>query len=232
MITIRKSEDRGHADHGWLDTYHTFSFADYMDPEHMGFGPLRVVNQDRVRPGQGFGTHGHRDMEIISYVLDGVLEHKDSMGNGSRIVPGDVQFMSAGTGVMHSEFNGSRSETVHFLQMWVIPEERGTTPRYDQKSFPADERRGKLTLMVSPDGRDGSIRIGRDALMYGGLLSEGQGAEHRLAPGRMAWIHVAKGRLRVNDVPLGPGDGAGIREEERILLTGQEDAEFVLFDMA
>jgi len=232
MITVRKSEDRGHADHGWLDTYHTFSFAGYMDPEHMGFGPLRVVNQDRVRPGRGFGTHGHRDMEIISYVLDGVLEHEDSMGNGSRIVPGDVQFMSAGTGVMHSEFNGSESEGVHFLQMWILPEKRGTTPRYDQKSFPVEERRGKLKLMVSPDGRDGSILIGRDALMYGGLLPEGRGAEHRMAPGRLGWIHVAKGRLRVNDVALGPGDGAGIRDEERLLLAAQEDAEFVLFDMA
>ncbi len=231
MITIRKSEERGHFDHGWLDTYHTFSFAGYHDPSHMGFSKLRVINQDRVQPGKGFGTHGHGDMEIISLVLEGVLEHKDSMGNGSRIRPGEVQFMSAGSGVTHSEFNGSDREVVHFLQMWILPARTGTPPRYDQKSFPEEERRGRLRLMVSRDGREGSIIIGQDASLYGGLLPPGRKIEHAVAPRRSAWLHVATGRLRLNDSSLGPGDGAAIRNEERIALTGVEDAELVLFDL-
>ncbi len=231
MITIRKSNERGHFDSGWLDTYHTFSFADYHDPRHMGFSVLRVINQDRVQPGRGFGTHGHRNMEIISYVLEGVLEHRDGMGNGSRILPGEVQFMSAGTGVTHSEFNASDREPVHLLQMWILPERRGTPPRYDQKKFPEEERRGRLRLLVSPDGRDGSIVIGQNVDLYGALLPAGAAVEHRLAPGRSAWLHVALGRLRLNDCPLGPGDGAGIRDEERLVLTAEEDTEIVLFDL-
>lgn len=231
MITVRKSEDRGHFDHGWLETYHTFSFADYQDPDFMGFSKLRVINQDWIRPGQGFGTHGHRDMEIITYVLEGVLEHKDSMGNGSRILPGEVQFMSAGAGVTHSEFNGSAEETTHLLQMWILPAKQGTKPRYDQKKFPEEERRGRLRLVVSPDGEKGSIVIGQDASLLVGSFDKGESAVHELKPGRSAWLHVALGQVRLNGKDLGPGDGAAVRDEARLSLESVEKADVVLFDL-
>jgi redox-sensitive bicupin YhaK (pirin superfamily) len=231
MITIRRAHERGHADHGWLDTFHTFSFAGYHDPDWVHFGPLRVINQDRVAPGQGFGTHGHQDMEIVSYVLEGVLAHKDSMGNGSQMRPGDVQLMSAGTGVTHSEFNDSHDEGLHFLQMWVFPERRGTKPRYEQRAFPTEQRQGRLRLVVSPDGSDGSLTIGQDVRLYAGLLASGESTEHALPAGRDAWLHVARGRIELNGQDLGPGDGAGIREEARLSLRGVEDAEIVLWDL-
>ncbi len=231
MIQIRRSQDRGHANHGWLAANFTFSFADYYDPEWMHFGPLRVINQDRIQPAQGFGTHGHKDMEIVTYVLDGVLEHKDSMGNGSQIRPGEVQFMSAGSGVTHSEFNGSDTEPLHLLQMWVFPSETGTTPRYEQKTFSEEQRRKGLCLVVSPEGEDGSLTIGQDARLYAALLGPGERRTHELAPGRSAWLHVARGRLRLKGQELGPGDGAGIRAETQLDLQGIEDAELVLWDL-
>jgi redox-sensitive bicupin YhaK (pirin superfamily) len=231
MITVRRSEERGHANHGWLDTYHTFSFADYHDPDHMHFGPLRVINQDRVEAGRGFGTHGHKDMEIVSYVLDGVLEHEDSMGNGSQMRPGDVQIMSAGSGVTHSEFNGSPDEDLHFLQMWIFPRTKDTEPRYEQKAFPDEERRGRLRLVVSPDGDEGSLTIDQDVRLYAGLLGSAEEARHELAADRAAWLHVARGRLEVNGTELGPGDGAAIRDESAVVVHGREDAELVLWDL-
>jgi redox-sensitive bicupin YhaK (pirin superfamily) len=231
MLRIRRSEERGHADHGWLDTYHTFSFADYFDEEHMSFGELRVLNQDRVRGGRGFGTHGHRDMEIVSVVLEGVLEHKDSMGNGSRMVPGDVQLMSAGTGVTHSEFNGSEKQPVHFLQMWVLPRTQGTKPRYEQKHFADEERRGRLKLVVAPDGRDGALTIAQDARLYLALLGAGERAEHALAPGRGAYVHVARGSVRLDGQRLGPGDGAAVEDARALALEGEEQADVVLWDL-
>jgi len=231
MLRIRRSEERGHANHGWLDTYHTFSFADYFDEEHVQFGNLRVLNQDRVRAGAGFGTHGHRDMEIVSWVLEGVLEHRDSMGNGSRMVPGDVQLMSAGTGVTHSEFNGSQTEGLHFLQMWILPHARGTKPRYEQKHFAEEERRGRLHLVVAPDGRDGALTIGQDARLYVSVLGPGEHVEHALAPGRGAWLHVARGRVRAGGEVLGPGDGAALEGEPSIALAGEERADLVLWDL-
>ena len=231
MITVRRSDERGHANHGWLDTYHTFSFASYFDPDHVQFGPLRVLNQDRVAPGRGFGTHGHRDMEIVTYVLEGALEHRDSMGTGSRMRPGDVQLMSAGTGVTHSEFNGSSEEPLHFLQMWILPRELGTEPRYEQRFFDEGERRGRLRLVVSPDGADESLEIGQDARLYAGLFDAGEAA--RLARGseRSAWVHVARGRVRVNGRELGPGDGAGLSGEEALAVEGVEDAEIVVWEL-
>lgn len=232
MITLRRSEERGHADHGWLDAYHTFSFADYYDPDHVHFGALRVLNQDRVAPASGFPTHPHRDMEIVTYVLEGALEHEDSMGNGSVIRPGEVQFMSAGTGVLHSERNPSRTEGLHLLQMWVVPSEKGTRPSYDQRSFALAERVNRLRLVVSPDGRDGSIRIGQDAALYAGLLSKGARVEQELAPGRAAWLHVARGKIAINGQELGPGDGAAIQSESKIALDGREDADLVLWELA
>ena len=231
MITLRPSDERGHAEHGWLDSYHTFSFADYHDPEHMGFSVLRVLNQDRVAPGQGFGTHGHRDMEIVSYVLEGTLEHKDNMGHGSQMRPGDVQLMSAGTGVMHSEFNPSRTEGLHFLQMWVLPARLRTRPRYEQKNFPETERRGRLRVVVSPDGHEGSLTIGQDASLHAGLLEAGTRIEHTLAVGRAAWLHVARGRIRLNGQPLAAGDGAGIERERDLLLESEAPAEVLLWDL-
>ncbi len=230
MIQIRPSQQRGHANHGWLDTHHTFSFANYYDPDHMHFGPLRVINQDIVQPGQGFGTHGHRDMEIVSYVLDGILEHKDSMGTGSKIRPGEVQLMSAGSGVTHSEFNAS-DDPLHFLQMWIFPRKTGTEPRYEQKSFPEEERRGQLRLVVSPDGEQGSLTIGQDVRLYTGLLGAGDRIEHPLPPGTMGWLHVARGSVSLNETTLGPGDGAGIREETTLLLEGVDDAEVVFWQV-
>ena len=231
MIRIRRSSERGHADHGWLDTYHTFSFASYYDPDFMGFGPLRVVNQDRVAPGRGFGTHGHQDMEIVSYVLDGVLEHKDSMGNGAQMRPGEVQLMSAGTGVTHSEFNGSQDDWLHFMQMWVIPREQGTEPRYEQKHFDESLRRGNLRLVVSPDGADGSLTIDQDARLYTGLFAENERTRFDLAPKRAAWLHVARGRVTLNGEELAGGDGAAIHDEGVLDVVGVEDAEVVLWEI-
>jgi redox-sensitive bicupin YhaK (pirin superfamily) len=231
MITKRAAGDRGHANHGWLDTYHTFSFAHYHDPEHMGFRMLRVLNDDTVRAGQGFGTHGHRDMEIISYVVEGALEHRDSMGTGSVLRPGDVQRMSAGRGVTHSEFNHSQDETLRFLQIWVWPESNGLDPEYEEKHFAQDDKQGRLRLVVSPDGRDGSLRIHQDVRVYASVL-EGDGqVQHELAPGRHAWVQMVHGRLELNGQELGRGDGASISEESILKLKGIQEAEFLLFDL-
>ena len=230
MISIRRANERGHFDHGWLNTYHTFSFADYHDPAHMGFRSLRVLNDDRVAPGQGFGEHRHRDMEIVSYVLEGALAHKDSMGNSGVIRPGDVQKMSAGTGVQHSEFNGSRTEPVHFLQIWIVPEVRGIAPSYEQKTFPPDTRRGKLRLIGSRDGRDGSVTIRQDVDAYASVLEKGQAASHVLASGRHAWLHVAEGELDVNGNRLAEGDAVAVTSESRLDIAGL-GAEFLLFDL-
>jgi len=232
MIQVRKSNERGHADHGWLDSHHTFSFADYYDPEAMGFRALRVINEDRVQPAQGFGTHGHRDMEILSYVLEGGLAHKDSIGGGGVIKPGDVQRMSAGTGVMHSEFNASRTEPVHFLQIWIVPERRGIAPGYEQKHFPPEQRQGQLRLIASPDAADGSVQIHQDARVYGTLLGKGQTVSHALASGRHAWVQVARGQVRLGDTVLSAGDGAALSDERSLTLTGDEPSEVLLFDLA
>jgi redox-sensitive bicupin YhaK (pirin superfamily) len=232
MIEIRKSEDRGRADHGWLRSYHTFSFADYYDRENMGFGHLRVINEDRVQPGTGFGTHGHRDMEIISYVLEGALAHKDNMGNGSTIVPGDVQLMSAGKGVLHSEFNHARDEVTHFLQIWIEPNVSGIPPSYEQKRFDAESKRGRLRLVASPDGRDGSVTIHQDAHLYAGLLDGSDRAVQKLQPGRRAYVHVARGRLTVNGQPLEAGDALKATDTAEIVLQQGEGAEVLLFDLA
>ncbi len=231
MITIRKSGDRGHAEHGWLDSRHTFSFADYHDPDQMGFRTLRVINEDRVREGQGFGTHPHRDMEIISYVLEGALEHKDSMGTSSLIKPGEVQRMSAGTGVLHSEYNPSRTEPVHFLQIWIFPEKKGIKPGYEQKAFPAAERSDKLRLVASRDGRDGSLTIHQDAELYTTLLSKGGTVSHELKPGRFAWVQVARGEITLNGKALKTGDGASVSGEKSLDLKGSKDAEVLVFDL-
>jgi len=230
MLQLRRSDERGHADHGWLDTYHTFSFADYHDPDFMGFSVLRVLNQDRVAAGHGFPRHGHRDMEIVSYVLEGALEHQDSLGHGSQMRPGEVQLMSAGAGVLHSEFNASKKEALHFLQMWILPAKHGTKPRYEQKNF-AGEREGRLALVVSPDGRDGSLSIAQDARLYAGKLDGKQRAELALAEGRVGWVHVALGRVQLNGQLLGAGDGAAIRDEEKLLFERAEKAELVLWDL-
>ncbi len=231
MMTVRPAGERGHADHGWLDTRHTFSFSDYYDPAHMGFRLLRVLNDDRVAPGQGFGTHPHRDMEIVSYVLEGALEHRDSMGTGSVIVPGDVQRMSAGTGVRHSEFNASKSEPVHFLQIWLLPEHSGIEPGYEQKTFTGEEKRGRLRLVASPDGRDGSVTIHTNALVYAGLFHEGEKAELALKKGRHAWVHIARGKARVNGRDLEAGDGAALSEEPAVVVEGIDGAEVLVFDL-
>jgi redox-sensitive bicupin YhaK (pirin superfamily) len=232
MITIRRANERGHAEHGWLDSYHTFSFADYHDPKHMGFQALRVINEDRVAPGQGFGTHGHRDMEIISYVLEGALAHKDSMGTGSVLRPGDVQCMSAGTGVRHSEFNGSDSEPVHFLQIWIIPDKAGYAPSYQEKKFSDDDKRGRLRLVASSDGRDGSLTIHQDAKLYAGLFNAGEQAKLELLPGRRAWVHVAKGSLSVNGELLKAGDAAAIEKTAAVEISGQDAGEVLVFDLS
>jgi quercetin 2,3-dioxygenase len=229
MITIRKAEDRGHFDHGWLDTYHTFSFADYHDPAFMGFRALRVINDDRVQAGRGFGTHGHRDMEIITYVLEGSLSHQDSMGTGSVIKPGEVQRMSAGTGVMHSEKNASDA-LVHLLQIWILPERHGITPSYEQKAFPAAERDGRLRLVASRDGRDGSLTIHQDADLYTVTLRDGASVTQDLRPGRYGWAQVARGAVTVNGKPLAAGDGAAIESERYVTIAG--DGEVLLFDLA
>ena len=231
MMTLRKAGDRGHADHGWLDSWHSFSFADYHDPAHMGFGPLRVINEDRVQPGMGFGTHGHRDMEIVSYVLDGELAHDDSMGKGSVIVPGDVQRMSAGRGVRHSEFNPSKTAPVHFLQIWIEPARSGIDPSYEQTHVPAAAKRGRLRLIASPDGRDGSVTIHQDAAVLAALLDGDEAARHVLAPGRRAYIHVARGSIRVNGTLLAAGDAAKIEREGTVVLDHGQTAEVLLFDL-
>lgn len=231
MTVIRPSTERGHANHGWLDSYHTFSFANYYDPAHMGVSNLRVINDDTVMPGQGFGTHGHQDMEIVSYVLDGALEHKDSLGNGSVIRPGDIQRMSAGTGVRHSEYNPSPTEPVHFLQIWLEPNRTGAQPGYAQKHFPLGDRRGRLALLVSPDGRDGSLSAHQDGLLYGTLLEAGEAVEHPLAAGRRAYVHVARGQVAVNGTPLGGGDGATLEGIDHVHLEGLGHAEVLLFDL-
>jgi len=231
MITLRKGQDRGHADHGWLDSWHSFSFADYNDPKHMGFGPLRVINEDRVRPGAGFGTHGHRDMEILSYVLDGQLQHKDNMGNGSVIEPGDVQRMSAGRGVLHSEFNPSRDRPVHFLQIWILPAKSGIDPGYEQKRVEAADKRGKLRAIASPDGRDGTVTVHQDATVYAAMLDGAESARHALAPGRRAYVHVARGSIRVNGQALAAGDAAKLEREPEVVLDDGREAEVLLFDL-
>jgi redox-sensitive bicupin YhaK (pirin superfamily) len=232
MITVRKAQERGHAHHGWLESFHTFSFAGYHDPEQMGFRDLRVINEDRVQPKRGFGTHSHRDMEIVSYVLAGALEHRDSLGTGSVIRPGDVQRMSAGTGVSHSEFNQSASELVHFLQIWILPEREGLRPSYEQKHFPAEERTGALQLVASGGGRDGSIRIHQDVELYATLLGAGDAVEHALRAGRHAWLQVARGSCELNGVPLEAGDGAAVSGESSLRMRGSGDAELLLFDLA
>jgi quercetin 2,3-dioxygenase len=232
MMKIRRADERGHAQHGWLDSRHTFSFADYYDPHHMGFRALRVINEDRVQPGRGFGTHGHRDMEIISYVLEGSLEHKDSMGTGSIIRPGDVQRMSAGSGVSHSEFNASKTDLVHFLQIWIIPAKNGIDPSYEQKTFDAADKQGRLRLVASPDGRDGSVTLHADARMLAGLFTAGERAELALEPNRHAWVQVTRGRARVNDQELGPGDGASLSEAGSLSLEGIEAAELIVFNLS
>ena len=232
MITVRKAQERGHARHGWLESFHTFSFAGYHDPEHMGFRDLRVINEDRVQPERGFGTHAHRDMEIVSYVLAGALEHRDSLGTGSVIRPGDVQRMSAGTGVSHSEFNHSASELVHFLQIWILPEREGLPPSYEQKHFPAEERTGALRLVASADARDGSIRIHQDVALYATLLGAGDAVEHALRPGRHAWLQLARGSCTLNGVPLEAGDGAAVSGETALRIRGTVAAELILFDLA
>jgi redox-sensitive bicupin YhaK (pirin superfamily) len=234
MVIVRPAGERGHANHGWLDSHHTFSFADYYDPRHMGFRSLRVINEDRVAPGKGFGRHPHRDMEIVTYVLDGALEHKDSIGTGSIIRPGDVQRMSAGTVVAHSEFNASATEPVHFLQIWLVPNQRGLPPSYEQKTFPPAERQGRLRVVASPDGSDGSVTIHSDATVYGALLPGGATAELALAPGRHAWVHVARGQARVAGQSLSAGDAAAISQEPVVKVEGVEGdgpAELLVFDL-
>jgi redox-sensitive bicupin YhaK (pirin superfamily) len=231
MIKIRPAKERGHANHGWLDSHHTFSFADYYDPNHMGFRALRVINDDTVEGGQGFGTHPHRDMEIISYVLEGALQHRDSMGTGSVIRPDDVQRMSAGTGVTHSEFNASKVEPVHFLQVWLLPRERGIKPGYEQKTFSREEKAGRLRLVASPDGRDGSTTIHSDALVYAGLFDAEQRAELALEPNRHAWVHVARGQVTVNGHELGAGDGMALSSEPSVRIDSGRNAEVLVFDL-
>ncbi len=232
MITIRKAHERGHADHGWLNTWHTFSFADYYDPEQMGFSSLRVINDDRVAPGAGFPTHPHRDMEIVTYVLSGALEHQDSMGNGTVIRPGEVQRMSAGTGIRHSEFNASANEEVHLLQIWIMPDRGGITPSYEQKFFDAAEKLGKLRLVASPDGSEGSVTIHQDSKLYATLIDFEHPAEHALPPGRRAYLHMARGSASLNGNALEAGDGARIESESKIRLESNSSAEILLFDLA
>jgi quercetin 2,3-dioxygenase len=234
MVILRRADERGHANHGWLDSHHTFSFADYYDPRHMGFRALRVINEDRVSPGQGFGRHSHRDMEIVTYVLEGALEHKDSIGTGSVIRPGDVQRMSAGTGVAHSEFNASTDQPVHFLQIWLLPSERGLPPSYEQKTFAPAERQGRLRVVASPDGREGSVTVHSDATVYGTLLAGGESVELPLAQGRHAWVQVARGQARVAGQTLAAGDAAAVSQEPAVKVEGLGDdgrAEVLVFDL-
>ncbi|MEM6790369.1 MAG: pirin family protein [Myxococcota bacterium] len=234
MKTIRRSEERGRGRHGWLDSHHTFSFANYYDPAHMGFRALRVLNEDRVAPGRGFGTHPHQNMEIISYVLDGALEHADSAGNTATIVPGEVQLMSAGRGVAHSERNASNAEGVHFLQIWITPRRHGTEPRYEQRAFPVETRRGRWRRLVSPDGGgdDGSLRIDQDATLWGALVAPGEHLTYDLAPTRGAWLHVVRGAIEIDQTVLRAGDAIAIEDEASVALTARETSELLLFDLA
>ena len=232
MITIRKAEERGHFDFGWLSTYHTFSFDQYHDPKHMGFRSLRVINEDIVQPENGFPTHGHRDMEIVTYILEGALEHRDSMGNGSIIRRGDAQRMSAGTGVRHSEANPSEDTPVHLLQIWILPKEQSLPPEYEEKKFSDDEKRNKLRLIVSPEGDNGSVRIHQDAKIYASVLDAAQEVVHTMAEGRSAWLQVAAGSIVLNDVALKQGDGAAITQESKLRIAASKAAEVLLFDLA
>jgi quercetin 2,3-dioxygenase len=231
MLRIRKSLDRGHADHGWLNTYHTFSFADYHDPVQMGFRSLRVINEDRVQPGMGFGAHGHRDMEIVTYVLEGALEHKDSLGNGSVLRPGEFQRISAGTGVQHSEFNPSASEPVHFYQIWLLPKTKGIEPSYEQRFFPEEEKRGKLRLVASPNGSDGSLTIHQDARVYLSTLVPGESVALAIAPGRHAWLQILRGAVTVNGTPLETSDGLAASDEPGLTIVARQPAEIMLFEL-
>ena len=231
MLTIRKSQERGHFDHGWLNTYHTFSFDQYYDPRYMGFRSLRVINEDFVAPGRGFPMHGHRDMEIITYILEGGLKHEDSMGNGSVIRPGDVQRMTAGTGVRHSEKNASSTERVHLLQIWILPNAEDLAPGYEQKAFTEDERRGQMRLIASSDGREGSVRLNQDVNLFASILEAGQEIERAIDPGRYGWIQVARGSISVNGENAGQGDGVVVVSESNLKIKAQEDAEILLFDL-
>ncbi len=232
MIRLRKSQDRGHADHGWLKSHHSFSFAGYYDPEHMGWGNLRVINEDRIAPGTGFGTHGHRDMEIVSYVLSGELAHKDTLGNVKGIPPGDVQRLSAGTGVMHSEFNHAQGQTTHFLQIWIEPDRRGIAPSYEQKRFEAADKRGRLRLVASKDGADGSVTVHADAALYAGLFDGAESATLALDPARKGYVHLVRGALAVNGQTLKTGDAALLQGESQLVLSDGHDAEVLVFDLA
>lgn len=231
MIILRKSEERGHANHGWLDSYHTFSFANYYDPDYMGFGNLRVINEDRVEPKRGFGTHPHRDMEIITYVLEGALEHKDSIGNGSIIRPGDVQKMSAGTGILHSEFNPSESEPVHLLQIWIMPNQRNLPASYEQKNFSDAEKLNHLRLIASPDGRENSVTVYQDVNLYATVLDAGKNVSHELKSGREVWLQVVRGEVQLNDIMLCAGDGAAIVDETYLKIEAKTASELLLFDL-
>ena len=231
MVTVRKSSERGHANHGWLEARHSFSFAGYHDPAHMGFGPLRVINEDRVQAGRGFGSHGHRDMEIITYILGGALAHKDSMGNGSTIRPGDVQRMSAGSGVMHSEFNPSKDEPTHLLQIWIEPDRRGVAPSYEETHFPAETRQGRLRLIASNDGREGSVTIHQDAAVYATLLDGDETVKQPVAAGRRVYVHVARGEVTVNGQPLAAGDALKAEGERELVLEQGRGAEVLVFDL-
>ena len=232
MITLRQSSDRGHANHGWLDSYHTFSFANYYDPNHMGFRALRVINEDWVQSGKGFGTHRHRDMEIITYVLDGALEHKDSLGNGAVITPGEVQRMSAGTGIMHSEFNPDQTEPVHLLQIWILPDRQGLQPSYEQRAFGLEERQGKLRLIAARDGREGAVTIHQDVDLYSAVLQKGDRVSYQLQPNRYGWLQVAKGEVSLNGNALKAGDGVALSEAESLKIGTDTSAEILLFDLA
>ena len=231
MLTLRKSEDRGQADHGWLQSRFSFSFAEYQDPKHMHFGPLRVINDDYIAPGQGFGTHGHKDMEIVSYVLEGAVAHKDSLGNVGNIVPGEVQRMSAGTGIQHSEFNPNANQRTHLLQIWIIPDRTGNPASYEQKMYDAADKRGKLRLVASPDGANGSVTIQQNALMFAGLFDGDESATHALAAGRQAYVHVARGSVTVNGAALSEGDAVMIEKESRVTIADGDAAEVLLFDL-
>jgi len=231
MIEVRKSDERGYADHGWLQTHHTFSFAEYHDPRHTGFRTLRVINDDRVAPDNGFPTHPHREMEIVTYVVEGALEHRDSMGNGSVIRPGEIQRMTAGTGLTHSEFNPSKSDSLRLLQIWILPSQSGLKPGYEQKQFPESERRGRLRLIGSSDARDGSVEVHQDIDIYTGLLDPGQAVSHEIAPGRGLWVQIVRGRVRLGETVLAEGDGATVEDEPALRIGAEEETEILIFDL-